>query len=138
VPLPQSGIKAEMNKMEYTTKKIGWENENNDQNVVLLRRKDRETEQMPTNSIVKVTATKGAAKISALAIISVQFREFIADENVTTVNTKLAKALGIELGEKIEISKEVTESEHDAFIAEIQERQRQGFQNFLGRLSGGG
>jgi hypothetical protein len=95
----------------YKVVKIGWENGNDGMNIVLVSKKDRTLLAVDIASGVHVK--KGNKKV--VALVERQFKEFVGQENVATINQKLATALGATVGDIIEIEGGVTESEWAAF-----------------------
>lgn len=99
---------------ELEVKKIGWENMNIEKPLILMAEKDRNRFGIKRASVVKIT--KGI--VTSLAIVEIQFWDLIPLDKVCTVNGVLAKRLNLQLGDKVEISKEVTESEYRQMIPE--------------------
>lgn len=101
---------------EYQVAKVGWDKENPIANIVLLDAKEREFLGLEVESIVKVKKVCADAPVSVecLAVLHPQFRELIRKE-VTTLSKKLGETLEVKEGEKVIISKEVTESELENF-----------------------
>jgi hypothetical protein len=96
---------------EYKVVKIGWENSNDGMNIVLVSRNDRR--QLGSEIGGGVHVKKGDVKV--IALVERQFRQFVGQENVATINQKLATTLGVAIGDTIEIDAGVTESEWVAF-----------------------
>jgi len=94
--------------------KVGFDNANNFVDIVLLSLKQRQEFDIGITTAVKVK--KG--KKEQIAIVHLQLREFAQDLDVCCVNEKLGKALGLKEGDKVTISKEVTESEYNTYMAE--------------------
>lgn len=103
---------------EYKIVQIGWEGANDGMNIVLVSKRDRAA--IGTDIAGGVHVKKGETKV--VALVERQFRQFVGMENVATINTKLATALGAAVGDIIEIDGEVTESEWAAFEQTIPRR----------------
>ena len=99
---------------KYRVAKVGWENENHLKSVILLSRKERTELGVDVQAVVKVK--KGRKTV--LAFVWQQFRELLGQDKICTVNKILQKELKLKLNDKVEISKEVTETEHKEFVGE--------------------
>lgn len=106
----------------YNIVQIGWENENPIIGIVLLSKAERERLDVDINDVVRVKREGKAA----LALVERQFKAHVGAEGKCTINTNLAQAimspdganegdLGISVGDNIEITKDVTESEYARF-----------------------
>jgi len=93
------------NKFEVA--RIGFENENPTCDIVLLSRKERANLDVEVASPVKV---KKGRKVQ-IAVVQIQFKDLLNQESICTMNTKLSESLGVKVGDKVTISKEVTETE---------------------------
>lgn len=109
---------------QYTVAKIGWEGENPVTPIVLLDKKERDALQLGTTSMVKVK--KVGSPTTSIAIVQLQFKQLVGLE-VATLNTNLARKLGVAVNDKVEIVKGVLESEAQAFRQSILSGQREVF-----------
>jgi hypothetical protein len=100
---------------EYKVVKIGWENSNDGLNIALVSKKDRTL--IGCDIAGGVSVRKDATRI--IALVQMQFREFVGQEHVVTLNNKAAQALGVSVGDTVEIDNEVTETEWAAFQSAV-------------------
>lgn len=118
---------------KYKVVKIDWENANNITPIVCLSLTDRRQIEIDIRQPVKVKKDKK----ESIAIVQPQFKEHVGKKLICTLNKKLAGLLGAELGDKVEITKELTESEYEAFKRENIPDPRQIMAAIMGRVSRG-
>ena len=103
---------------EFEVKKVGWNDENPSIPIVLLEGLSRELLSIAPKAVVKVIRRLNAnVELASLAFVQPQFKEFVNNE-VVSINSKLAEALSCEVGSKIIVTKEVTEGEVERFKEE--------------------
>lgn len=120
-----------MKKMaEYKVVKIGWENSNDGLNLALVSKKDRML--IGCEIAGGVSVKKGETRI--IALVQMQFREFVGQERVVTLNSKAAQALGVTVGDTVEIDNGVMESEWAAFQNAVPRMAAPSFEQFLGAV----
>lgn len=99
---------------KYKVVKLGWENENPLIPMVCVSIVERKKIGVEVKQPVRVK--KGSKK--SIAIVQQQFKEFVGKKETCTLNNKLAQLLSAGVNDKVEIDKELTESEYQAFQAE--------------------
>jgi len=105
---------------------VGWQNENPNVCLILLSKKERMKLNLKQKSAVKIS--KGDNK--EIAIVGMQFKEHVGKNEACTLNTKLAYALKADVGDKVTINPEVTESEY----SEFQTQSMPSFADFLSQI----
>ena len=85
----------------YKIVKVGFENENDIVNVVLLSKAERKKLGVEENAPVYVKR----GKKKEIAMVCKQFREFLGKSGIASLNTNLAKKLGAKVGAIIEIDR---------------------------------
>lgn len=98
---------------KYTVARVGWENENPFKSIVLLSMKERKELDVGVQEVVKVK--KG--RKSSLALVHIQFKDLLGHDKVCSVNEILAKELKLAPNDKVEVTKEVTETEYSEFMS---------------------
>jgi hypothetical protein len=125
--------------MEFEVKKIGFgDGENTIIPIICLRKADRVELGTDLKKPVKVRIRNGEVEAVAIALVQLQFRDFVGEQASCSVNTKLAEMLSLTQGSKVEISNDVTESEYEAFNQAAKEASRAEFQRIFGGLVGRG
>jgi len=92
---------------QFVVKKVGWDNENQYINLVLLSKKERNGIGTEIRKPVKVIAKDR----KEVAITHIQFQEYVNDKGVCVLGSRLAAKLGVKKGDKVVIDRLVTESE---------------------------
>lgn len=115
-----------MESKKYVVRRIGWEKENKI-NIILINRQERYNMLLETGAIVKVKNVTTNA--TTFAIVERQFRDLISTSNACTVNQALKTELNLNEGNEVQITKEVTESEAEAFRQKCTEIAREEFMN---------
>lgn len=96
---------------EYKVIKVGYPRENPKGNIILLSKKERKELNVELNSVVKLlNATK-----KEIAIVQKQLQEYVGEGKVCTLNSVLAKKLGLKENDNVEVTKEVTETEYKKY-----------------------
>lgn len=96
---------------EYRIVQVDWENANNAICMVLLSKAERQSLNCEEHS--GVYCKHGYDK--RIALVSKQFRQYVGQERVATINKKLADEIHAAVGDIIEIDAGVTESEWAVF-----------------------
>ena len=103
----------------YKVKKIGYEGENPIAPIIMIDGNERVRLGLNRYDVVKVVRkVEEPIDLQSLALVQPQFKEFVNQE-VASVNTKLAEALQLQVDDVVEITKEVTESEALRFKEEL-------------------
>jgi len=109
--------------MKARIAKKSWNEENMVTPVVLLSKRDRATLGVDVGQSVKlVHKVSDELAYESLAIVQVQFKEFVGEQEVVcSLNTTLADKLNVHIGDDVEITKELTESEHERFMQDLRQ-----------------
>ena len=100
-----------MTANKYEIGQVSWNNENNDTPVVLLDKNMRTALNIDVNNIIEVK--HGANK--TFVLVQVQFKEFIGS-NKCSLNTKAGSLLDANVGDKVELVKEVSLNDKEQFF----------------------
>lgn len=122
---------TEIFEKEYEVKMLDFEASNPIIPIVLIDKKERNLLRIELEKKVKIKKKVSEVTIETIAIVHPQFVSLINQE-VASTNKLLAEKLELKIGDKIVISKEVTESESEKFDEEVQQKKRQLFMNGMG------
>lgn len=100
---------------------VGWKDENNLVGMALLPRKVRDEVQVSLKDVVKVhRKLKNDAgeeiEITSLAWVQMQFKQHVGMTDSISINKVLADTLSVGTDDEVYVSKQVTESEYEAFL----------------------
>jgi hypothetical protein len=121
----------EMVATTYRVAQVGWYNAQPDMPMVLLKKADREAHNVGVGDVVRISRGNADAQVSRLAIVQMQLKGFVPYERVCCVSPLLAQNLSIQRGCEVQIDKEFTESQADAFKAECRQITEGRFQRML-------
>lgn len=109
--------------MNTTIALKGWKDENNITPMLLLAKKEREKIGIDIGQPVKVIhKVNKDLQYESIALVQRQFKEFVGEKNfVCSVNKVLADRLNVDVGHKVAVTKELTESEYKRFMQDLRQ-----------------
>jgi len=104
---------------EYKIAKIGWENQNETFPIILLSKSERNKLGLNEGDPVKVYIKENGVEVGVISAIGKQFKELTGTDNICSVNGQLAEKLKIDIGSKVFLTRNLTESEYKSFNKDI-------------------
>lgn len=132
---PTNNEQTDIREKVYKVARVGWTQENSLLPIVCMSKKERDALGIEIAKYVKVKKVVEIANqpvaVESLAIVQVQFKDLLGEE-VVALSTKLAEALEVTTDSLVTISKDVTESESEAFMLKAREVSRRTFMDMMG------
>lgn len=100
--------------------KTGWDKQNPSTGIILMDKTLRDKVGVNLKDLVKIHKVEGEGEhkieMTCIALVQVQFKEFVGETDVVSVNGCVTDSLCLKVGDKVFVSKQITESEYNAFM----------------------